>query len=81
VIHGKKSWEIRTMRQRLFKSSLFANAAGFVQEQMLLQAIQQALDVHSEIQANANSRFGCGLSVKGGQRGYLLRGDLPDGYG
>ena len=42
------------MRLNLFKAIPFVLAAGFVQAQTLPQAMQQALDVHPEIQAGVN---------------------------
>ncbi|WP_434673264.1 TolC family outer membrane protein [Pseudomonas sp. R1-15] len=69
------------MRSHLFKALPFALAASFVQAQTLPQAMQQALDVHPEIQAGVNSRLAADYQLKAAKGGYLPRVDLAAGYG
>ena len=69
------------MRLHLFKAIPFALAASFVQAQTLPQAMQQALDVHPEIQAGVNSRIAADYQLRAAQGGYLPRVDLNAGYG
>ncbi|MEA1029340.1 TolC family outer membrane protein [Pseudomonas sp. N-137] len=69
------------MRLHLFKALPFALAASFVQAQTLPQAMQQALDVHPEIQAGVNSRLAADYQLKAAKSGYLPRVDLAAGYG
>ncbi|WP_434559410.1 TolC family outer membrane protein [Pseudomonas sp. Z4-20] len=69
------------MRSLLFKALPFALAATFVQAQTLPQAMQQALDVHPEIQAGVNSRLAADYQLKAAKGGYLPRVDLAAGYG
>ena len=69
------------MRLHLFKVLPFALAASFVQAQTLPQAMQQALDVHPEIQAGVNSRLAADYQLKAAKGGYLPRVDLLGGYG
>ncbi|MBC3348076.1 TolC family outer membrane protein [Pseudomonas sp. SWRI196] len=69
------------MRLHLFKALPFALAASFVQAQTLPQAMQQALDVHPEIQAGVNSRLAADYQLKAAKGGYLPRVDLAAGYG
>ena len=69
------------MRAQLFKAIPFVLAAGFVQAQSLPQAMQQALDVHPEIQAGVNSRLSADYQLKAAQGGYLPRVDVLGGYG
>ncbi|MBC3364733.1 TolC family outer membrane protein [Pseudomonas sp. SWRI154] len=69
------------MRSLLLKALPFALAASFVQAQTLPQAMQQALDVHPEIQAGVNSRLAADYQLKAAKGGYLPRVDLAAGYG
>ncbi|WP_426136652.1 TolC family outer membrane protein [Pseudomonas sp. PWP3-1b2] len=69
------------MRLHLFKAIPFVLAASFVQAQTLPQAMQQALDVHPEIQAGVNSRIAADYQLRAAQGGYLPRVDLAAGYG
>ncbi|CRM24635.1 Outer membrane efflux protein BepC precursor [Pseudomonas sp. 37 R 15] len=69
------------MRLHLFKAIPFVLAASFVQAQTLPQAMQQALDVHPEIQAGVNSRIAADYQLRAAQGGYLPRVDLNAGYG
>lgn len=69
------------MRLHLFKVIPFVLAASFVQAQTLPQAMQQALDVHPEIQAGVNSRIAADYQLRAAQGGYLPRVDLNAGYG
>lgn len=69
------------MRLHLFKALPFALAASFVQAQTLPQAMQQALDVHPEIQAGVNSRLAADYQLKAAKGGYMPRVDLAAGYG
>lgn len=69
------------MYSQLFKALPFALAASFVQAQTLPEAMQQALDVHPEIQAGVNSRLAAEYQLKAARGGYLPRVDLAAGYG
>lgn len=69
------------MRLHLLKAIPFALAASFVQAQTLPQAMQQALDVHPEIQAGVNSRLSADYQLKAAKGGYLPRVDALAGYG
>ncbi|WP_300632104.1 TolC family outer membrane protein [Pseudomonas sp.] len=69
------------MRLHLLKAIPFVFAASFVQAQTLPQAMQQALDVHPEIQAGVNSRIAADYQLRAAQGGYLPRVDLNAGYG
>jgi adhesin transport system outer membrane protein len=69
------------MRLHLLKALPFALAASFVQAQSLPEAMQQALDVHPEIQAGVNSRLAADYQLKAAKGGYLPRVDLLGGYG
>ncbi|MFC6298936.1 TolC family outer membrane protein [Pseudomonas sp. CCM 7893] len=69
------------MRLHLFKAIPFALAASFVQAQTLPQAMQQALDVHPEVQAGVNSRLSADYQLKAAKGGYLPTVDLNAGYG
>jgi adhesin transport system outer membrane protein len=69
------------MRSHLLKALPFALVASFVQAQSLPEAMQQALDVHPEIQAGVNSRLSADYQLKAAKGGYLPRVDLLGGYG
>ncbi|SEN44295.1 outer membrane protein, adhesin transport system [Pseudomonas sp. ok272] len=69
------------MRSHLFKALPFALAASFVQAQSLPQAMQQALDVHPEIQAGVNSRLAADGQLRAAEGGYLPKVDVLAGYG
>jgi len=81
VIQDKKFWEIPTMRSPLLFAVPFALAASFVQAQSLPEAMQQALDVHPEIQAGVNSRLAADYQLRAAKGGYLPKVDLLGGYG
>jgi outer membrane protein, adhesin transport system len=65
----------------LLKAIPFVLAASFVQAQTLPQAMQQALDVHPEIQAGVNARIAADYQLRAAKGGYLPRVDLNAGYG
>lgn len=69
------------MRSLLLLAAPFALAASFVQAQSLPEAMQQALDVHPEIQAGVNSRLAADYQLKAAKGGYLPKVDLLGGYG
>ena len=69
------------MRSPLFMVIPFVLAASFVQAQSLPDAMQQALDVHPEVQAGVNSRLAADYQLKAAKGGYLPRVDLLGGYG
>ena len=69
------------MRSLLFMALPFALAASFVQAQSLPEAMQQALNVHPEVQAGVNSRLAADYQLKAAKGGYLPRVDLLGGYG
>ncbi|MHA6572536.1 TolC family outer membrane protein [Pseudomonas yamanorum] len=69
------------MRLHLFKALPFVLAASFVHAQTLPQAMQQALDVHPEVQAGVNSRIAADYQLRAAQGGYLPKVDLAGGYG
>lgn len=69
------------MRAHLLKALPFVLAASVVQAQTLPEAMQQALDVHPEIQAGVNSRLSADYQLKAAKGGYLPRVDLLGGYG
>lgn len=69
------------MRSPLFMAIPFVLAASFVQAQSLPEAMQQALDVHPEVQAGVNSRLAADYQLKAAKGGYLPRVDLLGGYG
>lgn len=69
------------MRLHLLKAIPFVLAASFVQAQTLPQAMQQALDVHPEIQAGVNARIAADYQLRAAKGGYLPRVDLNAGYG
>ena len=69
------------MRSPLLFAVPFALAASFVQAQSLPEAMQQALDVHPEIQAGVNSRLAADYQLRAAKGGYLPKVDLLGGYG
>ncbi|MFC6339725.1 TolC family outer membrane protein [Pseudomonas sp. CCM 7891] len=69
------------MHLHLFKAIPLVFAASFVHAQTLPQAMQQALDVHPEIQAGVNSRLSADYQLRAAQGGYLPRVDALAGYG
>jgi adhesin transport system outer membrane protein len=69
------------MRLHLFMTVPFVLAASFVQAQTLPQAMQQAMDVHPEIQAGVNARIAADYQLRAAQGGYLPKVDLTGGYG
>jgi adhesin transport system outer membrane protein len=69
------------MRLHLFMAVPFVLAASFVQAQTLPQAMQQAMDVHPEIQAGVNARIAADYQLRAAQGGYLPKVDLNAGYG
>lgn len=58
------------MRLHLLKAIPFVLAASFVQAQTLPQAMQQALDVHPEIQAGVNARIAADYQLRAAKGGY-----------
>ncbi|MEA5672560.1 TolC family protein, partial [Pseudomonas sp. MH2] len=69
------------MRASLFTVLPLALAASIAQAQTLPQAMQQALDVHPEIQAGVNARTAADYQLRAAQGGYLPRVDMTAGYG
>ena len=69
------------MLSHMFKALPFALAASFVNAQTLPQAMQQALDVHPEIQAGVNNRLAADYQLRAAEGGYLPKVDLLGGYG
>ncbi|WP_166358432.1 TolC family outer membrane protein [Pseudomonas akapageensis] len=69
------------MRAHLFKALPFVLAASFVQAQTLPEAMQQAMDVHPEIQAGVNSRLAADGQLRAAKGGYLPKVDVLAGYG
>ena len=57
------------MRLHLLKAIPFVLAASFVQAQTLPQAMQQALDVHPEIQAGVNARIAADYQLRAAKGG------------
>ncbi len=70
------------MRVQLYIAVPFALvASSFAQAQNLQQAMQQAMDVHPEVQAGVNARNAQDYNVRAAKGGYLPRVDLTAGYG
>ncbi|MDE1168680.1 MAG: TolC family outer membrane protein [Pseudomonas sp.] len=69
------------MRAHLFKAIPFVLAASFVQAQTLPEAMQQAMDVHPDIQAGVNSRLAADGQLRAAKGGYLPKVDVLAGYG
>ncbi|WP_236235957.1 MULTISPECIES: TolC family outer membrane protein [Pseudomonas] len=69
------------MRASLFTALPLAFAASLVQAQTLPEAMQNALDVHPEIQAGVNARVAADYQVRAAKGGYLPRVDVTAGYG
>lgn len=55
--------------------------SGFAQAQSLPEAMQQALDVHPEIQAGIHGRLSADYQLAAAKGAYLPRIDLAGGYG
>jgi hypothetical protein len=81
VIHDKKCGGNSNRSSAIVQIFALCSANGFVQIQALLQAIQQALDIHPEIQASVNSRLAADYQLKAAKGGYLPRVDPLGGYG
>ena len=69
------------MRASLFTALPLAFAASLVQAQTLPEAMQNALDVHPEIQAGVNARVAADYQVRAAKGGYLPRVAVTAGYG
>ncbi len=69
------------MRAQIFMVLPFVVVATCVQAQTLPEAMQQAMDVHPEIQAGVNARMSADYQLKAAQGGYLPRVDVAAGYG
>jgi adhesin transport system outer membrane protein len=65
----------------LFTAIPFALAAGYAQAQTLPEAMQQAIEVHPEIQAGVNARIAADYAVRAAKGGYLPKVDVLAGYG
>jgi adhesin transport system outer membrane protein len=77
-----RSRDINKMRVQLYIAVPFALvASSFAQAQNLQQAMQQAMDVHPEVQAGVNARNAQDYNVRAAKGGYLPRVDLTAGYG
>lgn len=59
----------------------FALAAGYTQAQTLPEAMQQAIEVHPEIQAGVNARIAADYQLRAAKGGYLPKVDVLAGYG
>src|ERR1700712_3040804 len=73
--------EVTSMRLHLLTAVPFILLVGFVQAQTLPQAMQQAMDVHPEVQAGVNARIAQDYNVRAAKGGYLPRVDVLAGYG
>lgn len=70
------------MRMRFFTALPLVLGASFqVQSQSLPEAMQEALDVHPEVQAAVNSRLSADYQLKAAKGGYLPQVDLLGGIG
>lgn len=69
------------MRLHLFTAVPFALSIGYVQAQTLPEAMQQAMNVHPEVQAGVNARLAQDFNVRAAKGGYLPRVDVLAGYG
>lgn len=65
----------------LFTAIPFALAAGYAQAQTLPEAMQQAIEVHPEIQAGVNARIAADYQLRAAKGGYLPKVDVLAGYG
>lgn len=65
----------------LIKVAPWVFIAGFAQAQSLSEAMQQALDVHPEIQAGIHGRLSADYQLTAAEGAYLPRIDLTGGYG
>lgn len=65
----------------IIKVMPFLLATSFAQAQNLSSAMQQALDVHPQIQAGVNSRFSADYQLRAAKGAYLPRMDVLGGYG
>lgn len=74
---GKKN----EMRLSVFTAVPFALFATLSHAQTLPQAMQQALEVHPEVQAGINGRLAADKQVRVAQGGYLPKVDVLAGYG
>src|ERR1700712_4857591 len=73
--------EVTSMRLHLLTAVPFILSVGFVQAQTLPQAMQQAMDVHPEVQAGVNARIAQDYNVRAAKGGYLPRVHVTAGYG
>lgn len=69
------------MRAHIFTVLPFVLTAGLANAESLPKAMQQALDVHPEIQAGVNARIAQDYAVRAAKGGYLPRVDVTAGYG
>jgi adhesin transport system outer membrane protein len=70
------------MRAHIFLTAIpFALAASYTQAQTLPEAMQQAIEVHPEIQAGVNARIAADYQLRAAKGGYLPRVDALAGYG
>ena len=69
------------MRAPLFIALPLAFAATFVHAQTLPEAMQQALEVHPEIQAGVNARVAADYQLRAAKGGYLPQVNVTAGYG
>jgi len=74
---GKKN----EMRLSVFTAVPFALFATLSHAHTLPQAMQQALEVHPEVQAGINGRLAADKQVRVAQGGYLPKVDVLAGYG
>jgi adhesin transport system outer membrane protein len=65
----------------LFTAIPFVLAAGYAQAQTLPEAMQQAIEVHPEIQAGVNARIAADYQLRAAKGGYLPKVDVLAGYG
>ena len=70
------------MRANILLTAIpFALAAGYAQAQTLPEAMQQAIEVHPEIQAGVNARIAADYQLRAAKGGYLPKVDVLAGYG
>ena len=69
------------MRAPLFIALPLSFAATFVHAQTLPEAMQQALEVHPEIQAGVNARVAADYQLRAAKGGYLPQVNVTAGYG
>lgn len=69
------------MRAHVLMALPFVLAASFAQAQTLQEAMQQAMDVHPEVQAGVAARNSADHDLRAAKGGYLPKVDLAAGYG